>query len=768
MRIETKPVCFRRGFAVAVIGWSWTLPAAELDPTLHILETPRGTRYGLFSASAAPDSDRARGPAPTLFVFATSIESMGKNRIYSEAGRQLGERGWLYVTLDPPCHGRDARDGEPAHLSGWAARVEQGEDLLGPFVARCRDVLDHLVQSGLTDPARVAATGTSRGGFCALHFAAAEPRVRAVAAVSPVTDPLVLREFASVAEAKAAPLKVSRLGSALADRAVWVSIGDQDARVGTDQCVAAVRKLASARSADAQAPIELLVGRSAGHSPVRDAYTLAARFLGAHAPESDSGEGRSRTILLVDDHDVLYSAGLERVLGEAERHDGNPVIRNDKPWEVAIGYCSVLRDPSSGKYRLWYQAYSGSKAEDPTRRVVVGYAESKDGLKWDKPALGLYDYNGESDTNIVLVGNGLRSVNYGVAIHHDPHDARAERRYKMAYWDFVRHGDVDVPGLCVAFSADGLRWNKHPTGPLLRAAYGEPSPPPLVTEVGESPMARPAVSDVIDLTWDPARRSYVLYTKTWIDSPTGARFWKRAVVRSESKNFTVWSRPQLVMAPAPDDPGQIHGAPVFYRHGVYFALVQRLDFGGHDSGGSGNMPTELAFSRDGLDWERPFADVMFLPVTGDGKTFDAGCLWTNAMPLFLDDEVRFYYGAYPGWNSDFERDVTGIGMARLPLDRFVALRPTENVGQLTLKPRRLGREVLLNANAEGGKIQVEVLSAEGYRVPGFTRDDAVAIERDGLRQKVAWKEKALADLPRERYQLRLHVENAKLYAVTID
>ena len=65
------------------------------------------------------------------------------------------------------------------------------------------------------------------------------------------------------------------------------------------------------------------------------------------------------------------------------------------------------------------------------------------------------------------------------------------------------------------------------------------------------------------------------------------------------QDFIHWSRPELVMAPDAREAGQLHGAPVFFRHGMYFGLVQKLDFGGFDSGGTGDMPSELAASRDG-------------------------------------------------------------------------------------------------------------------------------------------------------------------------
>ena len=82
-----------------------------------------------------------------------------------------------------------------------------------------------------------------------------------------------------------------------------------------------------------------------------------------------------RTILLVDDHDVLYRSGTVRVLHPATRHPKNPLILQDKPWEVAIAWTSIHRDAKTGKYQLWYQAYAGKRAGDKRLECVVCYAE---------------------------------------------------------------------------------------------------------------------------------------------------------------------------------------------------------------------------------------------------------------------------------------------------------------------------------------------------------------------------------------------------------
>ena len=495
---------------------------------------------------------------------------------------------------------------------------------------------------------------------------------------------------------------------------------------------------------------------------------------GAVAAKSKASSGSSaqtggRTILFVDDNAILYRSGTRRVLQQPKRHAANPMIGETKPWEVAIGYCTVYRDIRTGLHQCWYQSYSGNRANDPTRRVVVCYATSNDGVVWEKPNLDLFDYNGDHNTNIVLVGNGGRSVNYGASVLVDHRDSDTEKRYKMAYWDFVNVAGRQVPGLCVAFSRDGIHWVKHSKAPLLQGAYGDPTQPPFSAESQGEPPIRPAISDVIDLMWDPQRDCFVIYSKTWIDAPDGRRFWKRAIIRTESKDFVHWSMPQLIFVPVDDDPGQIHGASVFYLHGVYLALLQRLDFGGFDRGGSGNMPAELALSRDGIHWHRSFQDEMFLPVTGDGETFDAGCLWTSSTTIHLPKEIRFYYGAYPGWNSDLENDASGIGLATLPRDRFVAIEPTGSIAQATLKPVELGnmKRLTLNADATGGEVRVELLTAEGYRVAGFTRDHSIAITGNSLQHPVKWKGKTMADVAAGRYQLRVHLNNSKLFALTI-
>ena len=72
------------------------------------------------------------------------------------------------------------------------------------------------------------------------------------------------------------------LADRLAGRPIWISIGNRDERVGTDDCIATCRRLAAAsrkKNPDAVCPVELIVAPSKGHSAIDNAYTLAARFI---------------------------------------------------------------------------------------------------------------------------------------------------------------------------------------------------------------------------------------------------------------------------------------------------------------------------------------------------------------------------------------------------------------------------------------------------------------------------------------------------------
>ncbi len=58
-------------------------------------------------------------------------------------------------------------------------------------------------------------------------------------------------------------------------------------------------------------------------------------------------------------------------------------------------------------------------------------------------------------------------------------------------------------------------------------------------------------------------------------------------------------------------------------------------------------------------------------------------------------------------------------------------------------------------------------TAESHRVPGFTHEEARPIHDDGLRHAVEGEHANPATLPAGSYLIRLHLENAEAFALTI-
>jgi len=671
---------------------------------------------------------------------------------------------------------------------------------LGPnhfMNAAARDVLDGIVSQVCAehpvDPTRVHLLGTSMGGGSALAYAIHRPSlIRSVCSLMGMTDLTAWyaeRDGAgevldsafqgSPSKSPDAYRQVSAMDhlDAFERIPVFLAHGDRDETVKPGHS----RRLAEALTerryrvvhhsqtgvGHADRVVEGLADEivaffdeaGAAPSPVRAAQLTAYQV---SAQQTSRG---TETILLVDDSRVLYRPGTKRVLHPLTRHANNPMLPRDKPWEGTVAYCSVYRDPNRGHYRLWYQAWPGCH---------LCYATSDDGIRWSKPNMGLVEYEGSTDNNILL------KVGYGAGVLVDPRDPDPERRYKIAFWE---HN-----GTSVAFSPDGIHWTKYEKNPVIHGSHGDYIQPPLAGdpriatgEVGGPPLS---TSDVIDPIWDSKKNCYVIYAKTWLDGPDGSMHWKRAVVRTESKDFIHWTKPVLVIAPDEhDDPTgessltrdaggggtgrkQLHSGPAFVYNDMYFATLQVLD-----AAVSGNMPIELALSHDGIEWQRPFRNAMFVPPLADKTLFDASLIWSNATPVFLKDEFRFYYGAYGHpWNSADPEQISGVGLATMPRDRFAGVRPIESIGQITLKEVDLtaAASITINADASGGAVRVEILNEDGYRLPGFTKDDAVPVAGDELRLPAVWKEKSLNELPPGRYKLRLHLNNAEVFAVTIE
>lgn len=250
---------FRTAFCSYVAVCLFAAHCAAADDVQQ-LTTPDGTRFAILG-------EKPPVPAPTLLVFGGGRRETLLGEDVNRIGRLLAEDGFLSVSLDIPCHGDDVRPGETAGLTAWRDRIVNGDDLMEPFTANVTEVIDHLIAEAYADPEQIVISGTSRGGFCALHAAAADERIKYVLAFAPVTHLPVLHEFEGARDSPdVLKLSTIHLADKLASKAIWMVIGNDDVRVGTPECIdCALAIMARAKGKAVPIPIELHITATIDH-----------------------------------------------------------------------------------------------------------------------------------------------------------------------------------------------------------------------------------------------------------------------------------------------------------------------------------------------------------------------------------------------------------------------------------------------------------------------------------------------------------------------
>ncbi len=438
--------------------------------------------------------------------------------------------------------------------------------------------------------------------------------------------------------------------------------------------------------------------------------------------------------LFIDDYWIADSTNVTAILHQPEKYPNNPLIRGDVPWEQAP-YCfgTVIYDEEDSIFKIWYQSYNYGQPVET--RTPVLYATSKDGMEWTRPNLGIFEFQGSSENNIVLQNYGHHDL-YSPSVIKDSSESDPNKRYKMIWWDFPL-GDEGYQddGMCVAFSPDGIYWEKYPGNPVLHANKTEQS-----------------ISDVMSVMQDKNTGKFVAYTKGWA-SPWPSH---RQIVRTESSDFIHWSEPEVVITHKHDliDP-QSYGMTVSQYGNNYIGLMYSYKKPGNET-----IDLQLTVSHDNKNWKRVANQETFIPLGKQGS-WDDGMIFCAPM-INHGDKTLVYYGAWDGPHNTKTRR-SGIGLATLRLNGFVSLS-AKTVGSVTTHPMKNAEgPLLVNANALGGSLKAEILDAEGKPIPGYTVDDCLPIKNDDITQVVRWNNHT--ELPDYKNSLSIHfsIDKASLF-----
>src|SRR3954447_25419678 len=139
----------------------------------------------------------------------------------------------------------------------------------------------------------------------------------------------------------------------------------------------------------------------------------ALTFCGAVAQEKPPADSNAQTPIDIGSRRELFVDDflIDKRLGVDLRLDSPTpreiVMVRDAPWEGAGGAAiTVFRD--GDRFRMYYDTFLKINEDGSNIRVsdfFLCYAESKDGLHWTRPDLGLVAFNGSRKNNILMKGN---------------------------------------------------------------------------------------------------------------------------------------------------------------------------------------------------------------------------------------------------------------------------------------------------------------------------------------------------------------------------
>jgi len=484
----------------------------------------------------------------------------------------------------------------------------------------------------------------------------------------------------------------------------------------------------------------------------------------------------ARRQLFLDDDAVERMAGLRRVIHPPEKRGA--VLRPDRSrGQIALQSRSVPQwNPEKRRWDWWYWASYRTPPYGPYRSTSVSltlYAVSADGVHWQAPDLGLYEWRGTRDNNIAVEpGDPPRPETAHRTVYHvlrDEHDPDPARRYKALFGYRDRRAAV---------SADGFAWR-----------FLEARPP--------------ASQDESHFFYDETTGRYVSLHKQGTE-------WGRTVFVSWSEDFEHWTKPVLALhadetdqqnrlrriravcedpdylsPPIVDDGdhmAQTYQMAAMPYEGLYVGFPVLFNPAGAipppQRNYTGINQVELAVSRDLLHWARVGDRSPFLPISPwDGAAYDTSQTLCAGRPVVRGDEIWVYYNAcrfrghqalYPPEYHGFFDDASALCLAVLPRDRFVSLEARDEPAEIVTRTfESRGGALHVNADASGGEIRAEVLeAAAGRPMPGFTAGECVPFSGDDLAGRLAWR--GGASLPAGHVRLRFAIRAAHFYAFWIE
>jgi hypothetical protein len=446
-------------------------------------------------------------------------------------------------------------------------------------------------------------------------------------------------------------------------------------------------------------------------------FLLLGALVAASVTAAEPIDIGSRRELFVDSFLVDHLSGAAQLrLHQPTPHE--VVLVTGEPWEGnTCAYYTIFQD--GDLCRMYYRgAHYDEQTKKEAHPEVTCYAESKDGVHWTKPHLGLFEFAGSKENNIVWNGPGTHNF---TPFKDDNPACPPESRYKA-----LAGGRG---GLVAIHSPDGIHWS------LMR----------------EQPVITKGAFDSQNLAfWDAHAGAYREYHRQF----RGVR----DIMTATTTDFLSWPDPQFLdygeaplehlytnaIRPYPRAPHILIGFPTRFQ-----PAHEQVE------------PTFMA-SRDGLHfhrWPEPVIPIT-APEDRDGNRSNY-MTWGLVQLPGQEREYSVYATEkyYTGPNSRVRRFTYRV-------DGFTSLSAGAEGGELVTKPLTFaGKTLELNYKAaERGSVRIELQDVEGRVIHGFSAEACRALKGDEIAAAVTWGKADVAHVAREPVRIRFFVSDADIYS----
>lgn len=448
---------------------------------------------------------------------------------------------------------------------------------------------------------------------------------------------------------------------------------------------------------------------------------LQAASAYAAEPDDTVREIGDRRELFVDDWLIESLDGVTLKLHSARPE--NIAVPLDQPWAgPTTGFTSVFQD--GDVYRCYYSTdFSGQRPD------YTSYAESKDGIHWTLPKLGLFEFEGSKENNIIWSGKGMYDFN---AFRDDNPAAPADQRYKAIGGGPIR----------LFVSPDAIHWQQLQDEPVL-----------------------PGWNDSQNLAfWDPLRSEYVAYAREFLMIDNVA---VRHIRTATSPDFVHWSDSRPIdIGTAPYEQLYTNAVtPYFRAPHIYVGMPMRFvearkPYAEHPYPGVSDGV--LITSRDGVQFSRRFLESFIEPDIGKENWTDRTNLPTRGVVQTGAAEMSVY------WVEHFRHPTVRLRRGSLRLDGFASLTAPPDGGTMTTRPLRFaGRRLEINFRTSApGAVRVAVLDADGQEISGFGLADCAEIYGNEIAHTVRWTAgDDVSALAGRTVRLRFELRDADVYSL---